>query len=107
MDPIDPVPWFNKGVAFNNLRRYKEAVICYDKVIEIDKNLAGAWHNKGISLANLGRYKEAIESYDQSLAINPENAETLYEKAISLSNLGRNRDAEKLVNKVRKMGLNV
>ncbi len=107
LNPNDPVVWFNKGVALNNLRRYKEAVENYDKVIQIGDNLFRAWHNRGISLANLGNYKEAIMSYDKALELNPDDAQTIYEKAISLNNLGKHKDAEKLVSNARGMGLNV
>lgn len=107
LNPIDSVAWFNKGVALNNLRRYKEAVVSYRKVIQIGDNLVGALYNMGISLANLGNYKEAIKSYDKALELNPDDAQIIYEKAISLNNLGKHKDAEKLVSKARDMGLNV
>jgi tetratricopeptide (TPR) repeat protein len=32
----------NKGVALDNLRRYKEAIKCYDKVLDIKPDYAKA-----------------------------------------------------------------
>ena len=32
----DAVAWNNKGLALADLGRYEEAIICYDKALEID-----------------------------------------------------------------------
>jgi len=47
--------------AIKCIGRYKEAIKCYDKVLEIDSSYIDAWYDKGISLYNIGRHKEAIE----------------------------------------------
>ena len=38
---------------FGNLKKYKEAIECYDKAIEINPKYVNAWFNKGASLINL------------------------------------------------------
>jgi tetratricopeptide (TPR) repeat protein len=54
-----------------NSRRYREAIACFDKAIEINPNYAMAWSEKGLSLHNLGNNEEAIECFDKSLELNP------------------------------------
>ncbi|HEY0429868.1 MAG TPA: tetratricopeptide repeat protein [Pyrinomonadaceae bacterium] len=72
----------NIGISLDNLGRLADAVIEYDKAIEIRKDLvenqgreesanslASAFVNKGIVLDNLGRLDEAITEYDKAIEI--------------------------------------
>ena len=61
--------WKNKGIAFDMLKKYKEAIRCFDKVLEIDPNCVDTWNNKGITLRKLKRYNKAIRCYDKVLNI--------------------------------------
>jgi tetratricopeptide (TPR) repeat protein len=73
--------YMNKGLSLDNLGKSNEAVIEYNKAIEIYKplvkqnktqlanNLAVTYMNKGISLDRLGKLKEAVIEYDKAIAI--------------------------------------
>jgi tetratricopeptide (TPR) repeat protein len=60
----------DKGIALYNLGRYEEAIVCYDKLLEINPKDVDALYNKGVALSDLGRYGEAIVCYDKLLVIN-------------------------------------
>lgn len=62
--------WFDEGHALASLKRYEEAIGCYDNAIEVDPKDAIAWHGKGYAFARLKRYEDAIRSYDKSIGIN-------------------------------------
>lgn len=51
--------------------RYEEALLRYEKLIEIHKENYEAWFYKGTCLRMLGRYEEAIRAYETTLAIYP------------------------------------
>ncbi|MCD6387429.1 MAG: tetratricopeptide repeat protein, partial [Methanophagales archaeon] len=53
--------WNNKGVALSKLRRYEEAIECFNRALKINQNDAEAWNNKGNVLDELGKYEEAVE----------------------------------------------
>ena len=56
---------FNKkGITLSNLNRHEEAIIYYDKAINLNPNHPNVFKNKGNSLANLNRYQESIEWYN-------------------------------------------
>ncbi|MBU3967674.1 MAG: tetratricopeptide repeat protein [Euryarchaeota archaeon] len=45
--PKSAILWYNKGVDLHDLDRFEEALVAYEKAIEIYPNLIEAWKNKG------------------------------------------------------------
>jgi len=69
-DPeILKVAWNNKGLVFASLKKYEEAIICYEKALESDPSLKESHYNKGRALSVLGRFPEAIESYEKAIEL--------------------------------------
>ncbi|MDX9972578.1 MAG: serine/threonine-protein kinase [FCB group bacterium] len=107
--------WSNKGGSLTQLGRLEEALLCYDKALEIDSRrvrawggeagsvmyidgvplseYAQAWSGKGVTLAELDRHKEAITCFDRALETDPENEVVLSNKGASLEILGRLNEA--------------
>ena len=84
---------FNIGNSFNDNRKYKEAINCYDKALEINSKNDKSWNNKGIALAMLNKYTEAIICYDKSLNLNSKNDNAWTNKGISLNELDKIEEA--------------
>ena len=83
------------GTTYDELKRYDEAMKCYDKALEIDPKNANVLCNKGASLNELGKYDEAMKCYDKALEIDPKNANVLCNKGASLNELGKYDEAMK------------
>jgi len=49
---------FNKGIALANLWKYKEAIECYEKALNIDPDYEEVWFYKELALRNLKRSDE-------------------------------------------------
>lgn len=64
--------WLCRGSAFLNLHNYREAIISYDRAIEIKPNCYEAWYNRGIAMQNTQRYYEAIFCDHKVLEIKPD-----------------------------------
>ncbi len=62
IDPFDIYAWNNKGVALAALARHQEALQCFQKAIEIEKEYATAWKNLGAAYKSLQRDAEAEEA---------------------------------------------
>ncbi|HJH26535.1 MAG TPA: peptide transporter, partial [Methanophagales archaeon] len=70
----DEKAWFDKGNDLIKSGKYKEAIECFDKIIEITKDKVGKiWYLKGLALTRLNRQEEAIECFDKAIDINPNN----------------------------------
>jgi len=85
--------WGNKGVSLHNLGRHEEAIRCFDKALELDRQDFKTWTNKGVSLDSLGRHGEAIRCHDKALDLDQHNAVAWNNKGTSLDNLERFEEA--------------
>ena len=70
--------WFSEGISLSNQMKYEEAIIAFDKAIEIDPNLIDAWFNKGNILCKLGKYEDAFKAYNKVKEINPKDNRPWY-----------------------------
>ena len=52
--------WYWKSKIYIAQEKYKEAIECCDKALNIEPNYADAWYNKGYILYKQEKYKEAI-----------------------------------------------
>jgi tetratricopeptide (TPR) repeat protein len=87
--PKDEAAWTNIGLDLNDLDRFEEALIAFDKAIEINPNKGDIWIFKGISLGHLGRTEEAFVAFDKAIEINPKDEFACYVKTKALLNNGK------------------
>ena len=84
----------NRGVALQNLNRWDEALISYDRALAIKPDYAAALTNRGNVLKDLKRFDEALSSYDRALSVEPNDVETLTNRGnVLLKELNRLEDA--------------
>ena len=73
------------------MKRYKEAVECYDLALKFKPDDYDSLKGKGVALGSLGMYKEAIESLDQVLKIKPDDDQCLKYKDNVLEKMRNDR----------------
>lgn len=81
------------GDRLLELGKPDEALIYYNKALEMDPKSALLWINKGTSLAAQGRHKEALTCFKQATKLDPGEAKAWYNSSISLGILGRIEEA--------------
>jgi len=81
------------GTLFGIDGVYDIAEKIFDRVIQLNPNLAKAWYNKGNTLVNLGKYAEAINCYDKAIKIDPNYAKAWSNKGNALVNLWKYAEA--------------
>jgi protein O-GlcNAc transferase len=77
------------GASLHQLKRYEEAIECFDQTLKIDPNAVHAWYNKGEFFSNLGKYDKAIEWCDKVLEMDSKFSRVWYEKRNDLQYLER------------------
>jgi tetratricopeptide (TPR) repeat protein len=83
----------NKGTSLEKVGRFDEAIVCYDKALDINSHIVETWFNKGNSLVSLGHFDEALKCHEKALEINPRHQFGWTNKAVALHALGRFEEA--------------
>ncbi len=81
----------------NELGRYKEAIACFDTILEDSPKNIRAMTGKGIALRELGKNEEALGHFEKAIGLNPINSFVWYNKALTLRNLGRTKEADEAI----------
>jgi hypothetical protein len=76
-------------VIFNELKRFDEALACYERALCLCPNHSDALSNRGAALHDLTRFEEALASYDRALALRPDDVHIITNRGNSLYCLAR------------------
>jgi len=87
----DSDSYFKTGNDDMVKENYDDAIVNYDKAIELNPSFTSAWNNKGIALSRLKRYEDAIKCYDKVIEIDPNHANAWYNKAKAFRDMGQSR----------------
>ena len=85
--------WFKKGYASAVAGNYREAIESYDRVIELNPDMAEAYYVRGVAYNNLGDPKQAITDLDRAIELKPEYASAYYNRGLALTKLGNTSQA--------------
>lgn len=61
--------WYQKGLILNKLKRYEEAISCFDRSLKDRQNYADAWRHKAIALRLLGQHEQSLDCVNKGLLI--------------------------------------
>lgn len=78
----------NRGMAYNDKGKYKEAIEDFSRSIERSPLKGITYSNRGNAYLYLGRYEEAIKDYEKSIKLDPTYAEASYNLGIAYQSIG-------------------
>ncbi|MGR3309829.1 MAG: tetratricopeptide repeat protein [Candidatus Brocadiales bacterium] len=84
---------YSKGDVFTKMKKYKDAIDCYEDAIEINSRCAKAMCGMGVALCKSHKHKEAIDCYKKAIAINPYFAEALCNMGVALYHRNKYKEA--------------
>ena len=118
LKPGHPATWYYKGANYTEQKNYEEAIKCWDKAYELEKNLVrdgnynqqfdddmveNIWFGKSIALGELGRIEEALTCIDQALKLNRTETVSWSTKGKLHIQLGQREGAMRCFTKVTEM----
>ena len=81
LEPAKPFPqrkqlvsattYFYIGNEKHLMKLYQEAIVAYDKAIQLQSDFAHAYVNRGLTKEKLGQYESAIMDYSSAIKIDP------------------------------------
>jgi tetratricopeptide (TPR) repeat protein len=98
------VDYFNEGEQFFAAGKYEEAIVNYNKAIELDPQYAVAYYNRGNAYHKLGQDVEAIVNYNKAIELNPKDAAAYYNRGVAYAILSEGADqanAKELLKKAK------
>jgi len=91
--PSKPRPLSNYGKALADAGDASEALMYYNRAIELNPSFYAAYYNRGNAKLNLGDYGGAVADYQETLRINPYDFDAYYNSGIALARQGKLAEA--------------
>jgi tetratricopeptide (TPR) repeat protein len=85
--------YFLKGLVLLKMKRFEDAILSFDNVLEINEMDELAYDNKAFALACLGKNNEALKFNDKAMKINSSNPIIFVNLSHTLGNLGKFEEA--------------
>jgi protein O-GlcNAc transferase len=74
VNPYDAGAWRNLGTALLGLRRYKEAIACYDKALAIAPDSSAVWQDRGVAIR--AGNEAGLSDLDETPTLDPGDADS-------------------------------
>lgn len=100
MEPENEDSLISRGESLSDSDRYEEALVCFNKAIDMNPQNIDSLLNKGWLLGKLGDHEEALACYNKALDIKPNDELAWYNKGNRLSDLGKHEEALECYNRV-------
>jgi tetratricopeptide (TPR) repeat protein len=84
---------YKQANTLSELQRYQDALVAYDKALEIRPDFAPAWQGQAKTLYNLQRYKEALTAYDKAIQLQTDSLASWTGRGLTLEKLQRYSEA--------------
>lgn len=94
LDGENPAIFYNLGVVYTFLKREAEAMLQYEKTLQLNPYYVQAWYNMGqICLLKLRDYSRALNCFDRALALRPDYIGAVHQRGVAWELLGDNDKA--------------
>lgn len=94
-DPQSAKAYFIRGLAYEALRKHKEAITDFDKTIQLEPKAAEAYNRRGSEHFILGNITGSLADFDKFLTLRPEDRPGHWKRGITCYYAGRFDDGRK------------
>ena len=93
LDPKYAHAYFNRGFAYDELKKYEEAIADYTKAMELDPKDSDAYSNRGHAYRNLEKYEKAIADYTKAIDLDPKDSDAYNGRGFTYDELKKYEEA--------------
>ncbi|MEJ7617281.1 MAG: FG-GAP-like repeat-containing protein [Pyrinomonadaceae bacterium] len=101
--PDAPQPYYIMGLIAKSQNRTEDAIVAFERVLQLDGRDTGANINLGQLLVQQRKYPEAMKAFRTALAAEPYNATATYNLATALLRSGQREDGQALMGRFQKL----
>ena len=83
---LDANEWFQKGNDASEAKEYQNAIIYYNKAIQLKPDYAEAYYNRGCAKDELKDYTGAIADYNNAIRLKPDYADAYFNRGLVKKN---------------------
>ena len=94
LDPKDPQPWYNLGLAQHADNEVEAALASFQQAVKLDPRDADSYYFEGVCYQEMKQFDNAIAVLKQALTINPLHASAEFAMARALQRSGRTAEAK-------------
>lgn len=87
--PHNAIDYNNRGLVYFQSGQLNQALIDYNRAIQLNPQLYNAYNNRGNYYAACGQLVAALADYDQAIDLNPSYVRAWINRGITLRELGR------------------
>ncbi len=98
-NPNNKDAWIALGNAQMDSQRYAEAIIAYQRALDLDPKNVDVRVDMGTCYRGVGQPQRALEEYQRALKIDPRHANALRNSGVVLMDMHRNADAAAVLQK--------
>ena len=91
--PDNAAGWSNRGNSKMSQNRPQEALVDYNKSVELAPDFPDPYLNRGAALEGLGKWDEAIADYNRVLELDPKDAAAYNNRGNAKAGLGKWEEA--------------
>ena len=88
-DALAARAWFSMGFLFGEQGEWKEAIVAFDKALQLNPSLAIAFYNRGVAKGSLGQHEAAILDYDEAICLDPDYVPAYNNRGLAKNKLGQ------------------
>lgn len=81
--------WFERGITFEESKRYEEAIRAYTKAIEMNPLHTGAYNNRGNVWRNIGDFDRSYNDFNKMIELDPNSTFAYIGRGNALADKGR------------------
>jgi len=102
-----PRPYQNRGAVYQSKGNLDQAILDYNKAIQINPNFALAYNNRGLLYQDKGNFKQALSDFNKAIHLDPNYAEAYNNLALAYFRKKEFKKAWENIHKAEELGFKV